>query len=246
LLIPLPPLAEQQRIAALLDTADNLLRLREAAIDKLDQLANVAYEDLLQSSKVVIEELASDLFVFIRNGLNVKHSSETDGLPITRIETISHSNINLKKVGYAGLDAADCGNFILHDGDILFSHINSVAHLGKCALYDQGMGPLVHGMNLLCFRPNIKKLTPHFALFSIRSQFFRRQMAKSIKKAVNQASLSTGDLKKISLRVPSLEDQRKFSDFVLNIELRKRNMFQSKENLQTLIASMQQQEFSVN
>ena len=36
--IPLPPLAEQQRIAALLDTADRIRRLREAAIAKLDEL----------------------------------------------------------------------------------------------------------------------------------------------------------------------------------------------------------------
>lgn len=45
--VPLPPLAEQQRIAALLDTADNILKQRESAITKLDQLAQSVFVDML-------------------------------------------------------------------------------------------------------------------------------------------------------------------------------------------------------
>jgi type I restriction enzyme S subunit len=42
----LPPLAEQQRIAALLDTADRILKQRESAIAKLDQLAQSVFVDM--------------------------------------------------------------------------------------------------------------------------------------------------------------------------------------------------------
>lgn len=59
--IPLPPLAEQQRIAALLDTADNLLRLREAAIEKLDQLAESVFKDCIKNfntSEYVLGDIA--------------------------------------------------------------------------------------------------------------------------------------------------------------------------------------------
>jgi type I restriction enzyme S subunit len=44
--IPLPPLAEQQRIAELLDTADRILKQRESAIAKLDQLAQSVFVEM--------------------------------------------------------------------------------------------------------------------------------------------------------------------------------------------------------
>ena len=45
-LIQLPPLAEQQRIAEVLDTADRILKQRESAIAKLDQLVQSVFVEL--------------------------------------------------------------------------------------------------------------------------------------------------------------------------------------------------------
>jgi type I restriction enzyme S subunit len=47
--IPIPPLAEQQRIAELLDTADRILKQRESAIAKLDQLAQSVFVEMFGS-----------------------------------------------------------------------------------------------------------------------------------------------------------------------------------------------------
>lgn len=53
--IVLPPLAEQKRIAALLDTADNIMRLREQAIAKLDELALSKFSEIEVNVKEHIE-----------------------------------------------------------------------------------------------------------------------------------------------------------------------------------------------
>ncbi|MGC2547091.1 MAG: hypothetical protein WA426_14680, partial [Silvibacterium sp.] len=94
--------------------------------------------------------LFGDLFAFIRNGLSIKQDRSGEGLPITRIETISVGAIDSSRVGYAGLDIDECRDWLLQPGDILFSHINSVEHIGKCAVYKGVPNHLVHGMNLLC------------------------------------------------------------------------------------------------
>jgi type I restriction enzyme S subunit len=156
----------------------------------------------------------SEIFEFVRNGLSVQHELDSGGLPITRIETIAHATINLERVGYAGIAFADAKQYILQDGDILFSHINSVSHLGKCAIYNKELGTLVHGMNLLCFRVKSEKLHPKFALYLIRSNHFKSQLAKSIKKSVNQASVSTGDIKKIILNIPPLAEQQRVAELL--------------------------------
>lgn len=152
------------------------------------------------------------LFHFIRNGMNVKQDKSGEGLPITRIETISDAKIDANRVGYAGLKIEDCRDWLLEKGDILFSHINSVEHIGKCAIYEQEPKSLVHGINLLCLRCDQNKLQPAFAKHLIRSSRFRRQLSSFINKAVNQASVSIGNLRTIKVSVPPISEQVRIAD----------------------------------
>lgn len=154
------------------------------------------------------------LFRFIRNGMNIKQDKSGEGLPITRIETIADARVDSSRVGYAGLKESDCPEWMMEPGDILFSHINSVEHIGKCAVYYGTPEKLVHGMNLLCLRCDTKKLLPEFAKYLIRSPAFRARLSNFINKAVNQASVSIGNLKTIPVSVPSLEEQKKIADIL--------------------------------
>jgi type I restriction enzyme, S subunit len=152
------------------------------------------------------------LFQFIRNGMNVTQDKSGHGLPVTRIETISDATVNGARVGYAGLAEDDCRDWLLEPGDILFSHINSVEHIGKCAVYRGEPEKLVHGMNLLCLRSDTARLLPEFAKYLIRGAAFRVRLSNFINKAVNQASVSIGNLKKIPVTVPPLHEQRRIAE----------------------------------
>jgi type I restriction enzyme, S subunit len=57
-------------------------------------------------------------------------------------------------LGYASVEGDEFSNFYLQDGDILMSHINSVSHLGKVAIYKNRKEKIIHGMNLLCLKAN--------------------------------------------------------------------------------------------
>lgn len=151
------------------------------------------------------------LFQFIRNGMNVKQDKSGDGIPITRIETIANATVDASRVGFAGLAEEDCRGWFLEPGDILFSHINSVEHVGKCAVYRGIPEKLVHGMNLLCLRSDETQLTPEFAKYLIRGNDFRARLSNFINKAVNQASISIGNLKTIQISVPHLPEQRRIA-----------------------------------
>lgn len=73
-----------------------------------------------------------DIFSVIRNGASIKQTDGAGGFPITRIETISNREVDRNKFGYAGIKDIDkYHEYILQDGDILMSHINSEKHLGK-------------------------------------------------------------------------------------------------------------------
>lgn len=144
---------------------------------------------------------------FIRNGLSIKQTEGAGGLPISRIETISSGVIDVNKVGYADVSIGDCQNYMLESGDILFSHINSKKHIGKAAIYNKNHGKLVHGMNLLCIRPDTDFVVPNYLYYYITSSNFKLQLQKFIKPAVNQASITTKDLGSIFIKIPSIDKQ---------------------------------------
>ena len=86
-----------------------------------------------------------DVFTSISNGASIKQGDAVGaGLPITRIETIASRVVDREKMGYAGIqDQAKYVNNILNTGDILMSHINSVKHLGKTALYKKSNNEII-------------------------------------------------------------------------------------------------------
>lgn len=143
--------------------------------------------------------------------MNIKQDKSGLGLPITRIETISEAVIDPTRVGYANLTEKEASSWFLENGDILFSHINSIQHIGKCAIYRGQPDPLVHGMNLLCFRCDQTKLYPEYAKYLLQSKQFRVQLSTCIKKAVNQASVSIGDIQSIVVVVPSFPEQQRIA-----------------------------------
>ena len=150
-----------------------------------------------------------ECFLQIRNGANIKQGVADGGFPITRIETIANDRFNRDRMGYAGITDADkYQSYILEDGDLLMSHINSVQYLGRTVLYHkQENEKIIHGMNLLAMKANRDILNPAYAQYYFRSIPFRAQIRQITKKSVNQASFTVSDLKKIPIQVPSLLEQ---------------------------------------
>ncbi len=154
-----------------------------------------------------------DCFPIIRNGASIKQISGMSGFPITRIETISNGEVDRAKFGYANIDdVCKYEDFLLHDQDILMSHINSEKHLGKVAIYHQKEGEqIIHGMNLLMLRANPEIVFPPYAAYYFESPFFKRRIVNITKKSVNQASFTVTALKEINIPILSIEEQRRIA-----------------------------------
>lgn len=156
---------------------------------------------------IALHEIATVL----RNGKSVRQSSDAGGLPITRIETIADGTINPTRVGYADLIENDAIGWLLQDGDILISHINSTKHLGKCAIYEGFPEKLVHGMNLLALRVDQRIAYPKYVHYTLSSAPFRRQLPRITKNSVNQSSFNISSFKKLRLPLPPLPEQKRIA-----------------------------------
>ena len=155
-----------------------------------------------------------EVFEFIRNGASIKQADGKGGYPISRIETIWNKTIDTKRLGYADIgdeQLKDYEKYLIKEGDILMTHINSPKHLGKCAVYIGDPKTLIHGMNLLCMRANQQITIPTYIKYFFNSKFFKVQLPKISNQSVNQASFSAGNLKKLKIPLPPLDQQKKIA-----------------------------------
>lgn len=160
----------------------------------------------------------STLVLTMKNGTTAVQNQEKNGVPVTRIETISAGSIDLERVRYADLDATKIDRWRLLNGDILLSHINSVEHIGKSAIYSGNPDVLIHGMNLLLLRPDTKVVLPEYLHFGLRSSGVRDHIRARCKRAINQASINQKELGAIEILVPPLDDQRRIVDLLSRAE----------------------------
>jgi len=157
-----------------------------------------------------MEKTIDECFYKIQNGVNIKQGDINNGYPITRIETIANDKFNRDRMGYAGItDLSKYKSYILEDGDLLMSHINSVQYLGRTVFYEKKEDEtIIHGMNLLRLKARKDIINPEYARYCFYGYLFRSQIANITKKSVNQASFSVQDLKKIKIDVPDIELQK--------------------------------------
>ena len=156
----------------------------------------------------------NDVTEFIKNGAQIKQFKGASGIPITRIETISNSELDMARMGYANItNGAEYKDYYIKDGDILMSHINSRAHIGKCALCNVGENQIIHGMNLLRIRCS-KQILPEYMVYYFRSTTFYNLIEPHIKNAVNQASINITNLQKILIPIPPYSEQRRVAFIV--------------------------------
>jgi type I restriction enzyme S subunit len=164
-----------------------------------------------------VETTLGEIFSDCKNGKNYKEDDKSRGLPITRIQTISEGEINLNKVGYGDLNESNSRDFLLTDGDILFSHINSLPHVGKVAFVTSEVLPLIHGMNLLRMKFN-NLCDPKFMFYTMQHEATREKVRAIAQRAVNQVSVTISNIKSIQLILPPLAEQKRIVDLISSVD----------------------------
>ena len=179
----------------------------------------------------------SEIAVLLRNGKAVRQFADMNGLPITRIETIADGTINPAKVGFADLEESDCADWLLQDGDILISHINSTKHLGKCAIYEGDPPALIHGMNLLALRVDPDVAASRYVYWMLSSTGFRRKLPRITKDSVNQSSFNISSFKKLQIPLPPLPEQKRLAGILDAADALRAKRREALAQLDTLLQS---------
>jgi type I restriction enzyme S subunit len=191
-----------------------LLKKRVEADEKaarvLPALFYKMFGDPLVNPHGLPKKTVGSLLTLLRNGTTAEQNQDGQGYPVTRIETISEGVINPDRVRYVDFDNYELKKWRLEPGDILFSHINSESHIGKTAIYKGHPDPLIHGMNLLLMRPDLRQVRPEYLFAVLNTDSVRGTFRQRCKRAVNQASLNQKDISSLEVGVPPIDSQDRF------------------------------------
>ena len=159
----------------------------------------------------------------IENGFSGTQVNYETPFPVTRIETISSGIINYNKVGFVDHIPE---RYLLKEGDILLTNINSIKWIGNSVYFD-GKRVLYHGMNLMLLRSK-KEINSKYLYYYItyNNNWFKKMACQ----AVNQASINKSTLEKFIVKIPDFETQNNIAN-VLSLTDEKINRISNQVDL---------------
>ncbi|RPE28332.1 type I restriction enzyme S subunit [Acinetobacter sp. BIGb0102] len=241
--IPLPPLAEQRRIASILDQADVLRQKRQQTIEKLDQLLQATFIDMfgdpVSNPKGWDKEKMDTLMTIVRGGsprpienflggtypwIKIGDATKGDDLFITKTkEAITEEGLHKTRLLPEGsVIFANCGVSL---GFARILKIQGCIHDGWLAFQD-------------IREDKIHKLFLLKALNSI-TQYFRDTAPDG-----TQPNLNTAIMKNFELIIPPMDLQLKFIAIVESIVKQKKILETSNIEFSNLFKSLQNQAFN--
>ena len=244
ILIPLPPLTEQKRIAQILDKADELRQKRQQSIEKLDELLQATFIDMFGDPVTnpkgwKVKKLA-DLGSIATGNTPPRANPENYG---NFMEWIKSDNLNhsfdyaTKATEYLSEIGAKKAR-VVPSGTILVTCIaGSFDCIGNLAIVDREVA----------FNQQINSLTPNdendtlflYYLLKISKHIIQSSSTKSMKGMISKSKFS-----EITLPIPPFEEQIKFSKVFENFNSLKKTALSQLEHQENLFQSLQQRAFN--
>jgi type I restriction enzyme S subunit len=250
--IPLPPLEEQKRIAAILDKADAIRRARKEAIALTEELLRSTFLDMFGDpvtnpkgwEVVKLEKILGEPF---QNGAYFPKDKYSNGN--NSIEMIHMSDAfygvalpgNLKRVLAS---KKEIGQYGLTEGDVLINR-RSLNYEGsaKPCLIPNLKEPLIFESSLIRVRVNRDIIDPIFFYSYMlqpraRAAFVFPYVTKSTISGINQTGL-----KQVKLTVPPIELQLQYKQFYNQVTCTTIKHENSLERINNLFNSLLQKAF---
>ncbi len=244
--IPLPPLEEQRRIAAILDKADAIRRKRHKAIELTEQFLKSVFLDMFGDPvtnpkgwpSIALGELVDEKRP-ITYGILKPGPFVPQGIIMLRIQDIQGGRVSYDDLHRVSTSLSDqYRRTLLHGGEIVVSLVGTI---GLAAIVPSELkGANVH-RNLAVVVPNekIDLVYLHNYMTSDHCQFQFQQMTKG----GNQGLLNLGDLRELLVPVPPRDQQATYRSLVHAHAAFNRNLCNSSSRTNALFNSLVQRAF---
>lgn len=249
--VPLPPLAEQKRIAAILDKADAIRRKLQQSLRLSDDFLRSVFLDMFgdpvtNPKEWPVEPLSEGVESF-EGGRNVNPCDieRHDGVRVLKVSAVTSGEYLEAESKSFGEDFIVPYKYVVKKGDLLISRANTSELVGAVAYVWDTNGRAMLPDKLWRFvwsKP--AKIHPMFMLHMARSEHFRKQL-------ILRATGSSGSMKNIGkvkmleipIPLPPIALQNQFAAVVIKTQAKIQKSTALLQEAETLFSTLQQRAF---
>lgn len=249
--IPLPPLDEQRRIAAVLDKVSGLIAKRREQLDKLDELVKARFVEmfgdlgnpLCKYPKYSLAKLCmtpDDIKCGPFGTQLNKNEYQKNGVALWEIPQIN-SGFKLKPTHFLTKEKAEkLRAYSLEPGDIAMSRKGNV---GQCGIFPAGYKSGIIHSDVLRIRVDRRRVNPCFMMYQLHLSSAVQHQIEKVSSGAIMAGINVTKLKEIEVYIPELNLQTQFADFFDYTDKSKLTIQQSLDKLEVLKKALMQQYF---
>ena len=216
--IPLYSSNEQIQIVRSLDFISRTINNRKKQLQKLDELIQARFVEMF--GDINVNPLGWDTysldecFEIASSKRILKSEWKTEGIPFLRVRDVVQlvttgkidNDFFVSEEFYATLKDSDG---IPKQGDVL---VSATSTLGKCYIVESGERFYFKDADVLRFRSK-KNINPVFFVEQMKTQYIEKQIARTLG-VTTVAHFTIKAAKTINMRLPPIELQNQFADFV--------------------------------
>jgi len=251
--IPLPPLDEQKRIAAILDKADAIRRKREQALALADDFLRSIYVHRYSYkhpnydgwTEWDIEQLAKPHKGAMRTGpfgSDLRHSEFVDeGIAVLGIDNAVQNRFAWAERRFITAEKYEkLGRYKVSPGDVIITIMGTT---GRSAVVPDDIPEAITTKHLATISCDKDKVIPEFLSYAIHSDpLLQRQILQANKGAI-MAGLNLGIIKSLKIKLPDITEQKNFRDTLIKMERTKDRILSDDGSGRELFASLSQRAF---
>lgn len=244
--LPLPPLEQQKKIAAILDAADAYRQKTKALIAKYDELTQSLFLDMFGDPVTnpkgwdvsILNDCCSKISVGFVGTCEPFYCESHEGVPMVRTGNLGEGFLKLKNLKHVTYDFHEKQKKSqLKNGDLLIARHGDN---GKAVLYN-GEFKEANCLNIVILRPK-DLLRSIFVQYVLNNENTRAKIGGRTGGAT-QKVINTKEIQKLDIPVPPIELQNQFAESVQAIETQKAQAQASLEKAEELFASLLQRAF---
>lgn len=220
--IPLPPLEEQRRIAAILDKASAIRGCSEKAARNVAEIKASLFDEafIAHDRHGHWDQLALGELCDVQGGLQVTsaRSAMPIRVPYLRVANVLRGRLDLAEIKEINCSQLELDRTRLQPKDLLVveGHGNP-NEIGRVAMWAGQTGEIVHQNHLIRVRSKASSLDPEFLCFYLNSGMGRRHLLKRANTTSGLNTISTSVVRSAPIVVPPIDEQRSFCETIKNI-----------------------------
>jgi len=228
--IPLPPLPEQRKIAAILSSVDDAIAATRKVIEQTERVKQGLLQTLMtrgightRFKKTEIGEIPEewkflrlDEVARVQTGFakNSRIEGSLRDLPYLRVANVQDGHLDLSEVKTVSVPEGRVERHLLMSGDVLLTEGGDYDKLGRGHVWEGQISPCIHQNHVFVVRADRSKLLPDFLSALTSSSYGKRYFLRCAKQTTNLASINSTQLRSFPVLLPTLSEQ---SDIVQRI-----------------------------